>query len=107
MKLETYVFKNDWDHPFDHTLNTKKTLIIVFGSSKIDHIRSPLQELTNFFSEASIIGASSAGEIIQDELYDNSLVAAVIQFSTTNICLINEPLTDMNDANVIGKKIAE
>lgn len=106
MKLEIYTYKDKWDHPFDRTLNTKNTLIILFGSSKLDTIRSPLSELTDFFSNATIMGASTAGEIIQDELYDESLVAAVMHFESTKISAVYEPLQETCKANTVGKNIA-
>lgn len=106
MKLEIYTYKDRWDHPFDRTLNTKNTLIILFGSSKLDTIRSPLSELTDFFSNATIMGASTAGEIIQDELYDESLVAAVMHFESTKISAVYEPLQETCKANTVGKNIA-
>ena len=107
MKLKIYTYKDDWDYPFDPTLNTNETLVIIFGSSKIDHIRDPLLKIIDFFSEATIIGASTAGEIIQDELYDESLVAAVIHFSATSIRAVHEPLHEADSAYEIGEKISK
>lgn len=106
MKLEIYTYQDTWNQPFEAKLNTSQTLIIVFGSGHIDQIRSPLSELTNFYSQATIVGASSAGEIIQDELYDGSLVAAVIHFQATNICTVHEPIEKSSNATEVGKNIA-
>ncbi len=107
MKLEVYTYKDNWNQPFNSTLNTKETLIIVFGSVNQDHLTSPLSELVHFFSEAIIVGASTAGEIVQDELFDESLVAAVMHFNATSIRAIYEPLSEANDAYIIGKSLAE
>jgi len=107
VKLEVYTYKDNWNQPFNSTLNTKETLIIVFGSVNQDHLTSPLSELVHFFSEAIIVGASTAGEIVQDELFDESLVAAVMHFNATSIRAIYEPLSEANDAYIIGKSLAE
>lgn len=107
MKLQIYTYKDDWDHPFDIQLNTQQTLIIVFGTSNLDLIQSPLSQLTDFYSEAIIVGASTAGEIIHDELHDDSLVAAVIQFSTTKIRAVYLPLHEHHNAKEVGKNIAD
>ena len=107
MNLEIYTYLDTWNKPFNSRLNSEGTLIITFGSSKLEHIDTALSELIAFYSNATIIGASSAGEIIQDELYDGSLVAAVIHFQTTKFCIIHEPLEGITNAKDIGKKIAE
>lgn len=107
MKLEIYAYKGTWNQAFDKKLNTKETLIIIFGSSKLEQIKSPLAELTEFFSDATIVGASTAGEIIQDELHDESIVAAVIHFKTTKIRAVYGSLTEMHTSNMIGQNIAE
>lgn len=107
MKLEIYAYKTDhWDKPFDESLDSNKTLVIVFGSSKQDLIESPLKTLFSIFSNSTIIGASSAGEIIQDELYEDALVVAVIQFHSTGIKHVTQPITDKHDSYVEGTAIA-
>lgn len=107
MKLEIYTYLDTWNKPFNSDLNTEETLIIIFGSSKREHIDTALSKLIAFYSKATIIGASSAGEIIQDELHDNSLVAAVMHFQTTKFCTVHEPIQEHKNAREIGKKIAE
>jgi len=107
MKLEIYTYQNRWDKSFNHDLDAENTLIIVFGSAKLDAINTALSELIEFYLHATIIGASSAGEIVQDALYDESLVAAVIHFEKTKFDIVHEPIYDTSNARELGKKIVE
>jgi len=107
LKLKTYTYhKDNWDDSFDSTFNTQETLVIIFGSANITCIKEPLKDITGFFSKATIVGASTAGEIIKDELYDDSLVAVVMHFSDTRICAMYEPLKE-ESAYDIGQKVSK
>jgi hypothetical protein len=105
MKFTIYKYENGWDKSFDEELNSSQSLILVFGSTKKDIIKEPLKELVDFFYSSVIIGASTAGEIFQDELLNNSIVVAVIKFETTKIVNISEPLTKMEDSYIVGSTI--
>ena len=108
MKLTIYKYTDGWDNPFDVNLNTKNSLVLVFGTAKKDIITKPLKELSSFFDKSTIIGASTAGEILQDELLEESLVVAVMRFETTNIKSVAIPLNNSyNDGVKIAKELQE
>ena len=85
MLLETYSYTARWDKALSGALDSKNTLVIVFASSKVELIKKPLLELSAAFHSSIIIGASTAGEIYQDELYEDSLGAAVLKFEKTEL----------------------
>lgn len=94
MNIETYTYKEEeWSHPFDRSLDSEKTLILVFGTAKKESIKEPLVNLQKHFPKSMIVGASSAGEIVQGELYQDSLVVAIMQFETTKIKVVEKPLS--------------
>lgn len=107
MELEVYSYKQGWNKPFEGRLNTPKTLIILFGSSKLETIQDALTQLSTFYSQATIIGSSSAGEIVQDQLYDDSLVAAVIHFKSTPFLTVHEAIAEHDNAKALGESIAK
>jgi len=86
MLLETYLYHhNAWNKILDNSYDSKNTLLIVFASATISKIEKPLKELSKTFSNSIIIGASTAGEIYGDELYEDSLVVSVICFEKTTL----------------------
>jgi hypothetical protein len=106
MKVSTYIYRSNWDRSFTKPSNPSKSLVILFGSSNIDTISKPLDEIIEFYDGATVIGASTCGEIYQDELLDDSLVVAVIEFSTTTIKSIHKILKDTKDSHRCGQEIA-
>jgi hypothetical protein len=85
MKVASYLFDEKWNTPLQKDLDSKNTLVIVFGSSDINDMQVALDELVKTFQNAFIIGASSAGEIYQDEIYDNTLSVLVMRFDKTSL----------------------
>ena len=64
MNYKIYTFrKGEWNQPFDISLDSDKTLVLVFGTAKKEYIEEPLKYLAKSFSKSVIMGASSAGEI--------------------------------------------
>ena len=85
MLLETYHYTEKWDKALKSALDSKNTLVIVFASANVERIKTPLLELSNTFKNSIIIGASTAGEIYMDELFEDSFVVAVMQFQNTRL----------------------
>lgn len=107
MTSVTYHYNKSWDNAFDLSYNTAQTLIIIFGSSTLSTIESALIELSSAFPLASIVGASTAGEIYQDELYDESLSVVMMQFSSSTVKVVSEQLSEENDSFSIGQNLAK
>jgi len=99
--------KDCWSDSFDTSLDSANTLVIVFATSKIDLIKTPLNKLFKTFKNSKIIGASTAGEILKTELKQNSIVVAVIKFETTTIKLITQRIDSMSDSFKSGVSISK
>ena len=107
MQLANYTYIDQWNTTLDASLDSSQTLLIVFGSSDIEKIKQPLKELTATFSLSTIIGASTAGEIMQDELLEDTLVVSVICFEHTQIRLVSQKVTSAIHSFKYGSFIAE
>lgn len=111
MKLDVYTYQiGKWDKAFDTSVDSDNTLIIIFGTAKKELIQEPLKELQQYFPKSTFIGASTAGEIVGNELYEESLVVAVMSFKTTTMRMIERKLSldpDLdNDGVKLGKEVA-
>ena len=107
MRLANYTYKKNWSAALDTSLDSLQTLIIVFGSSNIETINKPLEELISSFPLATVIGASTAGEIAQDELLEEALVVAVIRFDHTAIRLVSQVITNPEECFKRGVVLAK
>lgn len=107
MKITTYKFNNTWNEDFDVLLNTENSLLFVFASAKKTIVEKALKELVLFFSKTTVIGASTAGEILQDELSSDTIVVAVVTFHSTRIQAVTEQLAKEKDSYQNGVSISK
>jgi len=107
MELKYYTFSKKWNEVFDTSLDSKQTLVLIFGSSDKELVKKPLQELSDAFKNSIIIGASTAGEILMDEIVEDSLVVTVLKFKTTQIALAIQEIKKVEDSFIIGKNLAD
>jgi len=112
MKLETYLYTNSkWNKQLDSDLDSVNTLVIILASSDVKKLHKPLENLIDNYPTATIIGASSSGEIFQNELFDDSLSVAVLKFERTrlkhNICQVISPETSYRDGVNIAKELQQ
>ena len=106
MILKHYIYKTSWDVEIDTSLDSKETLVIVFGASDIDLVNQPLKDLREKFKNSVIIGASSSGEIFMDELQEDTVVVSVLKFSTSKIKLFTKEIGSPKNSFSIGQDIS-
>lgn len=107
MQLQHYKYSKDWNETFDTTLDSEKTLILVFGSSDKELVKKPLKELQQAFPNSIIIGASTAGEIFMDEVHKDSIIVTIVKFETTQIKLATREIKKINDSFRIGEEMSD
>jgi len=88
MHVETISFQTGtgWSAPFP-SMDSDQTLVLVFGAPSFVDATGPLQALTAAFPTSKIAGCSSAGEIDDRTIRDESLSVAVIKFDKTKVKL--------------------
>lgn len=108
MLLSTYRYTPAvaWDKPLDATLDSDKTLLIVFGGSDVDGLASAIADLRNAFPRSIWIGCSTAGEIYGRSLEDNTLTVAVMKFTHTVLRLASSGITGPKTSFQIGSSLA-
>ena len=106
MTQKQYKYDGKWSDELDKSLDSSKTLVLFFGSSKKEHVQKALQEIQETYKNSIIVGASTAGEIYMDELEEESAVVSVVKFETTQVRLTTELINDTKDSFHIGERIA-
>lgn len=108
MITKTFYFNkiNGWSIDKFPTLDSEQTLILVFSSPNYFNHPEPFHELANAYPLSTMIGCSSAGEIIGATVSDNTIVVAIVKFESTTFktasCTIDNPADSCN----AGEKIA-
>ena len=86
-----------WDSP--------GTLIVAFGASRFPD-SGPLDELLAAYPQSTVIGCSTAGEVIGDRIYDDSWVVAVAEFEGTRIRSTSAPVAAAAGSRDAGRTLA-
>lgn len=100
----TYTIKGGWSDDLP-TLESKNMLILIFGAPLFAEHLDPFETLKKQFPEAHLLGCSSSGEIYQNEVLDDCLTVAVIQFETTHIKTTHHAIANSSESEKIGQAI--
>lgn len=88
MQTQQLQFRNNqW---YTHITNsnfdaTKSQLVLVFGSGELASNQTNFDLIKSKFPNAAIVSCSTAGEIIGEEVYDDSLIVTAIQFEKATV----------------------
>ncbi len=82
-------------------------LVLVFGDNTILTQESRLQEVRQFFPQGRIVGCSTAGEIIGNRVFDNSLTATGVFFEDSRLQFVETKLDNMEGSFSAGEKLGE
>lgn len=102
-----YHSKKGWSVKAFPKLDSKKTLVIVFGASDYLKKPKPIKELIDAYPHSHIVGCSSSGEIFETEINDDSLSVAVAQFKNASIKVASMPIDHSKNSFSIGSKLAK
>lgn len=109
MKLQTCQFKDGdgWDNDPDQSLDSQNTLLLFFASPDNSAVELELEKLTSSFPSSIMIGCSSAGEIYDQGVHDNSIALSIVQFDQTQIRLANTDVGDVSETESAGRLVAQ
>jgi hypothetical protein len=106
MVILRYTADSGWSTEQFPPLDSHNTLIIAFGSSNHVLIEGALDELTTHYPLSSIVGCSTAGEILDDELFDDGLAVAILRFATSRITSAIAPCNNPDDSYKAAQYLA-
>lgn len=108
MKVITTNFQKSkgWSTPLPDA-DSPQTLILVFGAPSFINNQEPFQELSEKYPHSIIAGCSTAGEIFNDHILDDSLVVSITQFTHTQIRLYTAPIRHAEQSFETGTDIAK
>lgn len=109
MKIKKFTYQKNkgWNIEFPTDMDSPQTLITVFGATSFLEDHSALQELSMKFPESKIVGCSTAGEILDTVITNESLTGAIIKFDKTEIKAVFAPVSSADESFESGVKISE
>jgi len=96
-----------WKAVSPNGVSDRTQLALVFGS--VDILKNParLEEIHRLFPNARVVGCSTAGEIVANRVFDNSLTATGVFFEKTALQFAQTTVESMDGSFDAGRKLAE
>ena len=109
MKTEQIVFAsaNGWEIKSNNNLKVIAQLVLVFGDKDLLKHQQHFDHIHSLYPNAEIVGCSTAGEICQEEILNNSIVCTAIYFENTPVKVVCEHIDKMEDSFRIGARLVE
>ncbi|MBA2539127.1 MAG: FIST C-terminal domain-containing protein [Deltaproteobacteria bacterium] len=106
MQVETirYVL-GSWSAPFP-ALDSEQTLVLVFGAADLGARGELFNRLAGEYPHSHLIGCSTAGEIDQEQIWDESLTVAIVKFERTTVRRAHAVLERAKDSFTAGGELA-
>ena len=105
MQMKTYLFKNGyWDDVLDASMDSENTLILMFGSTNVLNVKKGIDDITETFPKATVVGSSTSGEIYGSEIFHDSISVSVMHFNKSSFKVIVKDISEHNSFDV-GKEI--
>jgi hypothetical protein len=88
--------------------DSDQTLAIVFGGSQyLDNSLDAWPALRQALPEAVIVGCSSSGEILDDQVYDDTLTAMVVRLERTRVKRVETLVAAADESRHAGRLLGE
>lgn len=94
-----------WHQLPDASFDGDATLVILFGASRLA-VSDAVRTLRGVLPRAIIVGCSTAGEIHQGRVKDDTIAAAVVQLERSRVRLATAPVPVEGASRAAGQRIA-
>ena len=85
--------------------NDDADLILYFGARRSLADGARYHELRRMFPTANIIGCSTGGQIHDNDVEDETIVALAVHFDATTLRVVNQPVPSIGDSRGCGEAI--
>jgi len=81
-------------------------LVLVFGATPVLQKRELLQTIATRYPHAQVFGCSTAGEICESQVFDDSLVATAVSFDHTKVVCRKTTIGLREESFLVGERLA-
>lgn len=108
MEIHTlrYDRKRLWSTKNLPEVDSRRTLVLMFGSSSFTDSPGPIRELISHYSQSAVLGCSTAGEILGTQIFDESVSAAIVRFDHTDLRMASATAGSAEESFAAGREVA-
>ncbi len=109
MKIEQKLWTNElgWQSVSQEKLLEVPQLVLVFGARNLMEDESYFKEIKSFYPQSHIVECSTAGEILNMRVRDNSIALTAVFFEKTEVKFSETDIVDIEDSLGAGKRLAD
>ncbi|MFT7644641.1 MAG: hypothetical protein ACI9BF_000291 [Candidatus Paceibacteria bacterium] len=109
MKIEQKIWtvEGGWELQKSTLSDEGPQLVLVFGGKDTVMMPEHMASLKNSYSEANVLMCSTAGEIADTVVRDNSLSVCALHFEKTKLSIVSGTMTDGDNGEQIGGELAQ
>jgi hypothetical protein len=100
-----FTLNKGWEKLNNSLENFEADLIFAFGSTQLIKEGSALAELKEQHPKAIFMGGSSAGEIYDVYVLDDTIIATLVKFEKTKIRQVSKWISEVADSFQVGKSL--
>ncbi|MEP5613843.1 MAG: FIST N-terminal domain-containing protein, partial [Cyclobacteriaceae bacterium] len=109
MEIEQKQWTEDsgWINVSQSDLSNTAQLVLAFGCKEALENEHRFQEIRDFYPNANIVICSTAGEILDNKVCDNSINTTAVSFETTRVEVSQVSISDSNESFDAGIQLME
>ncbi len=109
MKLEQLLWseQNGWQNETPEKKITSPQLVLYFGSTGVLESGERYDELKKRYPNSNLIGCTTSGEIIEEDVFDDSVVVTAMEFASTKTKIATLKIGEVDNSTEAGVKLAE
>ena len=92
---------------FPSIQDPSKTLVIMFGASDLDAGPEIIQRVWSEYPGVAVIGCSTYGEIVGQEIYDETVSVTIVEFERTALRLASANIHDSIESYSAGETLSQ
>ncbi len=99
--------KSGWIQISSGELKDKPQIVFAFGATAVLKKGDYFKELQLFYPGAHILSCSTAGEILDTEVSDDTLAVTAVHFEKTSLQFAETNINEASESEAAGKKLAD
>jgi hypothetical protein len=108
MKTEQSIYSasSGWRKLADKNLGNKAQLVFLFGNRELLKVNQHIDFVRESYPNAQIVGCSTSGEIIQEEVYNDNIICTAVWFESSSFEIAKATIDSMEDSYHVGQQLA-
>lgn len=105
--VRSYNRRDGFSAPLPPEADHARTLVLLFGAASFEGDDEPFRSLRAVLPSSHVLGCSTAGEILEDKVSDDSVVIAIVEFAATTLRSTSARVASSNDSRDAAMRLAE